>query len=220
MEITLLGAALGFAAGVSPGPLLTLVVASALERGFGAGARVALAPVLTDAPIVLVALYLLKDLPELFLRGVTVVGGLFVIYLGLRTARLAYRPPAPGGASPATDLWRGALVNFFNPHPWLFWMSAGGPLLVAGWRLAPWRGIGFLAGFYLFIVGTKLAVAGLAARGRRLLSEAWYPRVLAAAALLLVVLGLLLLRQAASGIAAAVEEVPGFAGDLVVQRPK
>jgi len=46
-----MGLGLGLAAGASPGPLLTLVVSSTLARGFGAGLRVALAPVLTDAPI-------------------------------------------------------------------------------------------------------------------------------------------------------------------------
>ena len=47
--------ALGFGAGISPGPLLTLVLTSTLQRGFGAGLRVALAPLLTDAPIVILA---------------------------------------------------------------------------------------------------------------------------------------------------------------------
>ena len=37
---------MGLAAGVSPGPLLALVISSTLERGFGAGLRVALAATL------------------------------------------------------------------------------------------------------------------------------------------------------------------------------
>jgi threonine/homoserine/homoserine lactone efflux protein len=36
MELMLVGLGLGLAAGVSPGPLLTLVVSSTLARGFGA----------------------------------------------------------------------------------------------------------------------------------------------------------------------------------------
>ncbi len=60
MELVLIGLGLGLAAGVSPGPLLTLVVSSTLARGFGAGLRVALAPVLTDAPIIVLAILVLQ----------------------------------------------------------------------------------------------------------------------------------------------------------------
>ena len=42
MEAILLAFSLGLAAGLSPGPLLTLVVSTSLARGFGAGLRVAL----------------------------------------------------------------------------------------------------------------------------------------------------------------------------------
>ncbi len=78
MELTLLGAGLGLAAGLSPGPLLTVLVAVSIERGFRSGLRVAIAPLLTDAPIVILALLLLKDLPASFLGGLTLLGGLYV----------------------------------------------------------------------------------------------------------------------------------------------
>ena len=38
-------------------------------------------------------------------------------------------------SSPVTrtaDLRRSALVNALSPHPWLFWITVGGPLLVDG----------------------------------------------------------------------------------------
>ena len=40
-----------------------------------------MAPLVSDLPIVLLALLLLEHLPPLFLRGVSLVGGLFVLYL-------------------------------------------------------------------------------------------------------------------------------------------
>jgi len=47
MEAFLLGASLGFAAGVSPGPLLAIVLREALRHGAAAGMRAALAPLVT-----------------------------------------------------------------------------------------------------------------------------------------------------------------------------
>ena len=64
MTELLAGLAIGFGAGIAPGPLSALVVTTSLERGFGPGARVAIAPLLTDTPIVLFAVLL--SLPMLF----------------------------------------------------------------------------------------------------------------------------------------------------------
>ena len=50
------GAALGLSAGFSPGPLLTLVLTETLHHGVKAGIRVALAPMITDAPIIVLTL--------------------------------------------------------------------------------------------------------------------------------------------------------------------
>ncbi len=194
MEVLAAALALGFTAGISPGPLLTLVVTSTLERGFGAGLRVAIAPALTDGPIIALALFVLKDLPPAWLTAITILGGLFVVWLGvqtLRSARGELRVDAGGGTA-ALDLGRGALVNVLNPHPWIFWLSVGGPLLVGAWREAPALALGFLAVFYSLLVGCKILLAWMTAAGRRFLTGRWYRGALAASGLLLIVLGALL----------------------------
>lgn len=194
MEVLLTAAVLGLTAGISPGPLLALVLSSTLERGFGAGARVSLAPVLTDGPIVLVALFVLKDLDSSWLALITLLGGLFVIWIGVQTVRSARQEVAlePTGGGGAHDLARGALVNLLNPHPWLFWISVGGPMLIDSWRRSPLLAIGFLVVFYGLIVGSKILFAWITARGRRFITGIWYRRLLAGSGLLLIGLGALL----------------------------
>jgi threonine/homoserine/homoserine lactone efflux protein len=194
MELLLLGAGLGLAAGVSPGPLLTLMVASTLERGLSAGLRIAIAPLLTDAPIILLCLLVLRELPDGLLRWITYAGAAFVAYLGFETLRSAGRTARQegGGSRGARDLWRGAAVNFLNPHPWLFWTTVGGPTVITAWRRAPWRAVAFLAGFYLLIVGSKSVIAWIVARAGVRLRGAWYRRLLALCGLLLLALAALL----------------------------
>lgn len=182
MEELLLGASLGWAAGVVPGPLVMLVVTTALQRGFAAGARVAVAPLLTDAPIIALAVLAAARLPAVWEEGLAVGGGLYLLYLGADTVRTAFRsvggaPPVGGGA----DLRRGTLTNLLSPHPWLFWATVGGPVLARAWGRTPWAGIGFLVGFFGLLVGTKVGIAALAGNGSRLLSARWYHRLTVAA---------------------------------------
>ena len=101
----LIGISYGFAAGISPGPTLALTIAQTIQRGWRAGSMVALAPLLTDAPIILLALFLLRLLPLNTLGWMEVLGGVFVIYLGAETVRavLVHRMTQPNGRASRRD---------------------------------------------------------------------------------------------------------------------
>jgi len=191
---------LGIAAGLSPGPLHSLILNVALARGARAALRYAVAPLLSDLVPVLLSLLLAHSMPAWAARVLSVVGGGFVVYLGVAAFRNR-RPDLDGNApvSAAADYVRGALANMLNPHPWIFWLGAGAPLL----RSASARGGEYAAGwlllFYLGLVGTKCALALALGAGRRLLSDRWLARLVVVSAGLLVLLGGWLVWQGATG---------------------
>lgn len=198
MTELLTGLSIGLAAGISPGPLQTLVVTSTLQRGFGAGWRVAVAPLITDLPIVMAGVFLAASIPSRFLNGLAIAGGVLVILVGVWTWREGVEPAPETGSEPA-DLWRGVVVNLVSPHPWGFWLAAGGPLLIAAWRKGPWFAAVFLIGFYGLLVGSKIALAWAVDRSRTRLSPTWRRRFVVGSAVLLVVGGGLLLWQGVDG---------------------
>jgi threonine/homoserine/homoserine lactone efflux protein len=198
VEALLLGLTIGFAAGVSPGPLLFLTITSSLRSGARAGVLVALAPLLTDAVIVGLVLLVLDRLPEWTLAALGVVGGLFVVWTGVQTAREArtasLSAAREGEAAGALEaLRRGAVVNFLSPHPWITWATALGPLTVSTWRESAPSGLALVAGFYLLLVGSKVAIAVLVGRARHRLSDRGYRRALLLAGALLLVAGVALI---------------------------
>jgi threonine/homoserine/homoserine lactone efflux protein len=204
-----LGLALGLAAGISPGPLLVLVVTSALKSGWRAGALTACAPLLSDAAVVAVTLLLLDRLPGRALGVLGVVGAVFVVWTGAQTVRdarsasLTDQPSLVGQLSPtgqernpgepksagSAALRRAVLVNLLSPHPWIAWATALGPLTITTWRTSAVAGTALLIGFYVTLVGGKVVIALLVARGRRRLGDTGYRRVLTAAGALLVLAG-------------------------------
>lgn len=194
---------MGLSAGISPGPLLALVIAASLRSGLKGGLLVALAPFITDLPIIVLSVFLVDLLPPQALRWVGTVGGLVVIWMGvemLRSARKATLPDDSGTQSePNRELWRGVVVNALNPHPYLFWATVGGPALVSGWRISPWNAVAFLLPFYTLLVGSKMAIAWLVSRQAGELSLVWYRRVLAGCGLLVLGMGGLLIWQMWSG---------------------
>ena len=57
-----MGSILGLSAGFAPGPLLTLVISETLQHDIRAGVKVALAPIVTDLPIIMLTLFILVKL--------------------------------------------------------------------------------------------------------------------------------------------------------------
>jgi threonine/homoserine/homoserine lactone efflux protein len=195
-----LGLTMGLSAGLSPGPLSALLVASTLRSGLAGGLRVALAPLLTDLPIIILAVLLVDRMPHGALRWLGAIGGLVVAWMAIDTLRSARGSSLPHEATPAGDprreLWRGVLVNATNPHPYLFWATVGAPILVRGWRTSPWLALAFLLPFYVLLVGSKVLLAWLVSLGAGGLSETWYRRILAGSGVLMLAMAGVLIRQA------------------------
>jgi len=196
-----LGLTMGLGSGVAPGPLLALVLVTSLKEGFRGGARVALAPLISDTPIVIASVLAVGSLPEPALRGLALVGGCYVVWLGVDAMRriAAYQDPLAGGRDQRVSVLRAALVNVLSPHPWLFWITVGSPILVRAWQDAWWNGMGFLLGFYALLLGSKVAMAALVATGRHALGERGMRLAQAGAGALLVAAGTALLVEAAFG---------------------
>lgn len=194
VSATLTGITLGLAAGLAPGPLMTLAVTQTVRHGFKEGMLVAAAPLVTDVPIVLLLFFVLREFPEPILGALGMVGALYALFLAYETAK-AESPGEAASASAPASLQKGVLANFLSPHPYLFWVTVGVPYVLAAHEksvMAPW---GFIAGFYLLLVGSKAAVAALTGRYRDLLTGRAYPYVMRALAIALVVFAILLFRE-------------------------
>ncbi len=190
------GILLGIAAGFSPGPLLVLVVSETIRHGVWAGLRASLAPVVTDLPIIVITLVLMGRIagrPEL-LGAVSLAGGAFVMYLGLSSMR-ARGLPIGEGADVPRPLAKAVAVNALSPHPYLFWLTVGGPMVLRAAESGYAAPAAFIAGFYVMLVGSKMALSALAGVSRGYLAGPAYILTMRALGGLLVAFSLLLFRD-------------------------
>lgn len=88
-------AVLGITCGVTPGPLFALMLGETLAKGRRAGLAVAVAPLITDLPIILVSVFAIAAASRSasVIAAISVAGGLFVGYLAISTFRSTLRPP-------------------------------------------------------------------------------------------------------------------------------
>ncbi len=175
MHYLTLGVLLGLSAGFSPGPLLALVISETIRHGIGSGVRVALAPMITDLPIISLTCFLLSKLSGFhsILGILALVGGCVIFYMGcecLRTREVALNWV---GIKPRS-LTKGIMANALSPHPYLFWFSVGAPTMTQAMQLHIGAASAFIVGFYVFLVGSKIMLAVLVGRSRSFLNGRGY----------------------------------------------
>jgi threonine/homoserine/homoserine lactone efflux protein len=164
------GIILGLSAGFAPGPLLALVISETIEHGVGAGVKVALAPILTDLPIIIITVFILAKLSSFhFVLGIiSIIGALFILYMGIENIRIKGIELGINKSSPKS-FQKGIIVNALSPHPYLFWFSVGGPTTIKAMDQGLPTAISFVLSFYLLLVGTKIILAILVGKSRSFL---------------------------------------------------
>jgi threonine/homoserine/homoserine lactone efflux protein len=188
------GTLLGLAAGFTPGPLLILVVSETLRHSIKEGIKVSVAPLLTDVPILLISLFILVKLSTVnaLLAGISMAGGLFILHMGWGSLKFkgVETPVAESGS-----LKRGIITNALNPHPYVFYMTVGGPILLSALNQGPISAIAFFVSFLFFLVGSKVVLALVTARSRSFLKGPVYIWIMRVLGVCLIVFSLTLLRE-------------------------
>ena len=155
-----IGIILGLSAGFAPGPLLTLVISETLQHDIRSGVKVALAPIITDLPIIVFTLFILARLSNFhnLLGVISLIGGCFILFIGCENIRtkgveLRFEEKKP------KSFTKGILANALNPHPYLFWFSVGAPTMTKAMSLNIFAPSAFICSFYVFLVGSKILLA-------------------------------------------------------------
>jgi threonine/homoserine/homoserine lactone efflux protein len=156
------GIGYGLAAASQPGPFQAYLISQTLTRGWKRTLPAALAPLISDGPIILISVLLLSQVPVWLQRSLYIAGGLFVLYLayGAFKSWKNFEPQTSPieSADQQRSVLKAALMNFLNPGPYIFWTLVTGPVLLKGWRETPLHGIGFLAGFYVTMIGALAVI--------------------------------------------------------------
>ena len=190
------GTILGLSAGFAPGPLLALVVSETLQHDMKAGVKVALAPILTDLPIIVFTLFILAKLSRFhhILGIISIIGACFLLYLGIKNIQTKGVQINISTSAPKS-LQKGILVNALSPHPYLFWFSVGGPTTIKAMAVSLPAALFFIGSFYMLLVGSKIFLAVLVGKSRSFLQGNTYIFTMRLLGVVLIILAGILFRD-------------------------
>lgn len=195
----LAGLSLGLSAGISPGPLFAMVISQTIRYGLSEGLKTAVSPLLTDIPIIFLSTFLLAEMSgyQPLLGLISIAGGLFLLHMAYGSIKTK-NVNTPAGADAPGSLSKGAAVNALSPHPYLFWIMVGGPIILHA-RAQSWTGVFcFLAGFYAALVGSKIGLVWVVNRSRGFLQGSAYLYLMKIMGVVLLAFAVLLFRDGIS----------------------
>jgi threonine/homoserine/homoserine lactone efflux protein len=85
VELIFAALSFGIGAAISPGPLLALLISETIQSGLKAGCKVALVPLITDLPIILLVFFVFAHLQnyDQLIGFISFCGGCFLLRMGL-----------------------------------------------------------------------------------------------------------------------------------------
>ncbi|MCK9440422.1 MAG: LysE family translocator [Methanothrix sp.] len=171
---------IGLTGALAPGPTLVAAVNSSLKEGWTAGPKVAVGHALVETIIFLLIIGGLADAMQGYSRAIALAGGLALIIFGLmtvkgsRSATLA----APQGQVIGNAYLAGIVTSAANPYFWIWWLSIGSALVLSGLNSGVIMAAVFLIGHWGADFGWYTLVSSSLDRGRDILTEKSYRRIL------------------------------------------
>jgi threonine/homoserine/homoserine lactone efflux protein len=95
----------------------------------------------------------------------------------------------------ARSLQKGIITNFLSPHPYLFWITVGSPIVIKAYNINPLAAVLYIAGFYICLVGSKIIVAIVVDKSKTFLNSRAYVYVIRFLGLALIVFAVIFVRD-------------------------
>jgi len=137
MSFALAALTFGLAAGLKPGPLGVFIIHQTMSKGSVHGFISSLAPILTDGPIILLALFLTLQLNDLnlFISIISILGSAYLANVAYKIFKAPNSINPSGKGSAKSSLATAIKINFLNPSPYIFWLTIGSGYILMGSEL-------------------------------------------------------------------------------------
>ena len=196
------GVLLGLVEGYKPGPLTTVVVTQTLKHNWKSGLKVAISPLLTDGPIILICALIYRNLSDFALGNslLSLAGGFFLLWLAYDSAFKSNLKIENEVDEKDDSLKKGIITNLLNPNPWSYWALIGAPFLIEAWNVEYWMPLLFILGFFTCLIGAKISVALLAGYGSHYLQGKNYKILMYFCSLTLILFAAIFFMNAIDGL--------------------
>jgi len=187
-----LGFLIGLTGALAPGPTLVATVNAALAGNWTAGLRISCGHILAESVVFLLIILGLAGIAGPYMNVIALMGGIALVVFGLMTllgSRTATLGAMPTGTV-SSPYMAGLLTSAANPYFWIWWLSVGSALVIKTLEGGLLLAAVFMIGHWCADTGWFTFVSTGVSRGKTVLPDATYHRIMAGCGIFLILFGM------------------------------
>lgn len=197
-QMVFLGFIIGLTGALAPGPTLVATINASVNGGWMTGLKVSLGHAVVEFFIVILILLGLATVALPYTAAIAGIGGIALVVFGLMT--IAGSRQATMGISSiqsvANPYLAGLITSAANPYFWIWWLSIGSAMVIAGLEGGLVFAGAFMIGHWTADTVWFTLVSTGVSQGRTILSDTAYRKVMVICGSFLILFGIYyILRQ-------------------------
>ena len=192
LSMLVLGFLIGLTGALAPGPTLVATINASLSGDWTTGLKISFGHIVVETIVFLLIVLGLATAAQPYTAVIAGIGGIALVIFGImtlagsRNATLATTVP-PGAV--ANPYMAGLLTSAANPYFWIWWLSIGSAMVIAGLEGGLVLAGAFMIGHWSADTGWFTLVSTGVSRGRTILPDTVYRRLNAACGIFLILFG-------------------------------
>jgi threonine/homoserine/homoserine lactone efflux protein len=191
LQTFLLGLVIGLTGALAPGPTLVATINASISGDWKIGPKVTFGHMIAEMVIFLLIVLGLAAIALSYTIAIAAIGGVALVVFGALT--LAGSRGAslngPAMASASNPYLAGLITSAANPYFWIWWLTIGSAMVIATLSGGIVLAAVFMVGHWCADLGWFTIVSTGVSRGRTILSDTSYRRIMGVCGVFLIVFG-------------------------------
>jgi threonine/homoserine/homoserine lactone efflux protein len=191
-QMVLLGFVIGLTGALAPGPTLVATINASIFGRWTTGLKISLGHMIVEFFLVILILLGLATLALPYTTAIAGIGGIALVVFGVLTI-LGSRNASLGNSliQPVTNPYvAGLMTSAANPYFWIWWLSIGSAMVIAGLEGGLVLVGAFMFGHWTADTAWYTVVSTSVSKGRTILSETAYKKTIVVCGIFLILFGM------------------------------
>jgi threonine/homoserine/homoserine lactone efflux protein len=190
-QMVLLGFVIGLTGALAPGPTLVATINASIAGDWTTGLKVSLGHAIVELFLVILILLGLATVALPYTTVIAGIGGIALVVFGILTIKGSKKATMRTSEvqTIANPYMAGLVTSAANPYFWIWWLSIGSAMVIAGLEGGLALAGAFMVGHWTADIAWYTLVSTGVSKGKTLFSDTVYQKIMGLCGIFLIVFG-------------------------------
>jgi len=191
LQMVLLGFVIGLTGALAPGPTLVATINASIAGDWTTGLKVSLGHAIVELFLVILILLGLATVALPYTTVIAGIGGIALVVFGILTIKGSRKATMRTSdvQTVANPYMAGLVTSAANPYFWIWWLSIGSAMVIAGLEGGLALAGAFMLGHWTADIAWYTLVSTGVSKGKTLFSDTVYQKIMGLCGIFLILFG-------------------------------